>query len=295
MSKSEEMRFEFGRNWGRFVRSKFTQERVDVARGRILGFLGRDSLAGLDFLDIGCGSGLHSLAAFQAGAGRIHSLDYDPQSVATTRLLWERAGKPSNWTIERGDVLDAAHIARLGRWNFVYSWGVLHHTGQMWRAIANAQSTVADDGLFYIALYSSDADFKPSKEFWLEVKQRYNRSSEWGKRRMVWWYVWHFILERKVSRTPDLVKRALQYKFQRGMDLFADIRDWLGGWPMEYAGDQETVDLLEQKHGFRLMNVATGQACSEFLFRRDGPPVQPTRVKGFVAPAATPAAEPAVA
>src|SRR5262249_31475062 len=121
MSKPQEMRFEFGRNWRNFVRSKFSQERVDVARARILGFLGRTSLNGLDFLDIGCGSGLHSLAAFQAGAGRIHSLDYDPQSVATTRLLWERAGRPANWTIERGDVLDGPAMARLGKWNFVYS------------------------------------------------------------------------------------------------------------------------------------------------------------------------------
>lgn len=282
MSKQQEMRFEFGRNWHKFVRSKFNQERVDVARGRICGFLGRESLQGLDFLDIGCGSGLHSLAAFQAGAGRIHSLDYDPHSVATTRLLWERAGRPSNWTIERGDVLDDAHIARLGKWNFVYSWGVLHHTGQMWRAIANAQSTVADGGLFYIALYSADADFQPSKEFWLDVKQRYNRASAFGKRRMVWWYVWNFVLYRKLSNTPDLIKRALQYKFQRGMDLFADIRDWLGGWPMEYAGDQETVDLLEQKFGFSLANVATGQACSEFLFKRTGTPAARSVVKDIV-------------
>lgn len=290
MTKSEEMRFEFGRNWRNFVQSKFTQERVDVARQRILQFIGRDSLKGLDFLDIGCGSGLHSLAAFQAGAGRIHSLDYDPQSVAATRLLWERAGKPANWTIERGDVLDNAHVARLGHWSFVYSWGVLHHTGQMWRAIANAQSTVADGGLFYIALYSADADFQPSKEFWLEVKQRYNRASEFGKRKMVWWYVWNYVLYRKLSNTPDLVRRALQYKFQRGMDLFADIRDWLGGWPMEYAGDQETVDFLEQKHGFALANVATGQACSEFLFRRSGTPASPSIVKDIVAQRATAAA-----
>ena len=281
MTKTEEMRFEFGRNWRGFVQSRFTQERADAARKRILLFLGRDSMAGLDFLDIGCGSGLHSLAAFQSGAGRIHSLDYDPQSVAATRMLWESAGRPANWTIEQGDVLDSAHIARLGRWNFVYSWGVLHHTGAMWRAVENAQSTVADGGMFYIALYSADA--QPEKEFWLDVKQRYNRASALGKRKMVWWYIWNYMLYRKISNTPELVRRALTYKFQRGMDLFVDIRDWLGGWPMEFAGDQETVDLLEQKHGFTLKNVSTGEACTEFLFERTGRPQSPSVVKDIVA------------
>jgi 2-polyprenyl-6-hydroxyphenyl methylase/3-demethylubiquinone-9 3-methyltransferase len=282
MSKQQEMRFEFGKNWSRFVKSKFSQERCDVAKKRILDFIRRDSLEGLDFLDIGCGSGLHSLAAWQSGARNVRSFDYDAHSVAATRLLWERAGRPANWTVERGDALNRAYIESLGKWSFVYSWGVLHHTGSMWQAIDNAQSAVADGGTFYIALYSADADFKPSKEFWLEVKQKYNQASAIGKRKMVWWYVWNFILDRKLKNFPDLVKRALEYKFQRGMDLFADIRDWLGGWPMEYAGDQETVDFLEQR-GFRLTNVATGQACSEFLFARTGTPLQRSIVKEFKA------------
>ncbi|HVE89053.1 MAG TPA: class I SAM-dependent methyltransferase [Burkholderiaceae bacterium] len=265
-----EARFEFGRNWRKFVRKNFSQERCDIAKKRILNFINRKSLDGVDFLDIGCGSGLSSLAAWQAGARRVHSFDYDTESVAATRTLWETAGKPSNWTIERGDVLDANYIAGLGKWSFVYSWGVLHHTGALWQAVENAQSTVADDGQFYIALYSSDAQSQASPKFWLEVKQKYNRANFFQKEWMVWWYVWNFILDKNVRNTPQLVKRALEYKLQRGMDLFTDIRDWLGGWPMEYAGDQETVDLLEQKFAFSLVNVATGEACSEFLFHRSG-------------------------
>lgn len=283
MTQSEEMRFEFGRNWHGFVKKNFTQERCDVAKQRILKFIGRADTKGLDFLDIGCGSGLHSFAAWQAGASRIHSFDYDPNSVKATTLLWEKAGKPSNWTIERGDALDENYIAKLGKWNFVYSWGVLHHTGQMWRAIRNAQSTVADNGEFYIALYSSDADFQPSKEFWLDVKQRYNRSNWFGKEWMVWWYVWRFMMQKDWKRASEVWNRAVEYKTQRGMDLLADIRDWLGGWPMEYAGDQETVDLLEKECGFRMTNADTGQACSEFLFVRTGTPTQATNVKEFMA------------
>ena len=282
MSNDGEQRFEFGRNWRRFVRQNFSQERCDVAKRRLLEFVRRDSLDGLDFLDIGCGSGIHSLAAWQAGARRVHSFDYDPRSVSTAKLLWERAGSPANWVVERGDVLDVNYVASLGKWNFVYSWGVLHHTGDMWRAVENAQSTVAEHGLFYIALYSSDAQFLPSREFWLDIKKKYNRAGSFEKKRMEWWYVWNFMLQKKLRNAPELVRRAFQYKFQRGMDLFTDIRDWLGGWPMEYAGDQQTVDFLEQQHGFSLTNIATGQACSEFLFRRSRND-QRTKVKEFAA------------
>ena len=276
----KDLRYEFGRNWSRFVRSRFTQERCDVAKRKILGFVGRESLAGLDFLDIGCGSGLHSLAAWQSGAARIHSFDYDANSVAATKLLWERASRPSNWHIEQGDVLNRSYVDSLGKWNFVYSWGVLHHTGAMWQAVENAQSAVADDGLFYLALYSADADFQPSKEFWLDVKQRYNRAAPFERWKMEWWYVWNFYLYRKPGNIPAVVKRWFSYKYQRGMDMFADIRDWLGGWPMEYAGDQETVDFLEQR-GFSLRNVSTGEACSEFLLKRTGAPVKHVLVKEF--------------
>jgi SAM-dependent methyltransferase len=277
-----ETRFEFGKNWSNFISRNFSQERCDAAKKRLLTFIGRDSLEGLDFLDIGCGSGIHSLAAFQSGAGRIHSFDYDPNSVAATKSLHERAGSPANWHVERGDALDAEYIAKLGKWNFVYSWGVLHHTGQMWQAVRNAQSCVADGGMFFIALYSSDADFVPSKEFWLEIKQEYNRARPLTKKMMVWWYVWRFGMQENIRLLPTVLKQILTYKFQRGMNYFVDVRDWIGGWPMEYAGDQETVDLLEGDYGFELVNVATGHACSEFLFRRTGVPGKKTNVREFV-------------
>lgn len=278
VNKPAEMRFEFGKNWSKFVRSRFSQERCDVAKKWMLDFARRSSFEATDFLDIGCGSGLHSLAAWQSGASRVHSFDYDANSVAATRMLWEYAGRPKNWTVEQGDALNEDYVRSLGKWNFVYSWGVLHHTGQMWQAVRNAQSAVADGGTFYIALYS--ADVQPQKEFWLDVKRRYNQASALGRTRMVCWYIWNYMLERRLKNVPQLVKRVVEYRLKRGMDLFADIRDWLGGWPMEFAGDQETVDFLEQ-FGFRLTNLKTGEACSEFLFQKTGQPVQRSLVKEF--------------
>jgi 2-polyprenyl-6-hydroxyphenyl methylase/3-demethylubiquinone-9 3-methyltransferase len=197
----------------------------------------------------------------------MRSFDYDPDSVETTRSMWRRAGEPTDWTVERGDVLDDAYIASLGRWNLVYSWGVLHHTGDVWRAIDNAQKTVADNGLFYIALYSADVQTDP--EFWLRIKKEYNEASELKRRRMEWWYVWVYVMGRDPKKFPTVVTRILRHRFTRGMSFFADIRDWLGGWPMEFVRDQDVIDRLAAR-GFRLINCKNGEACSEFVFERMG-------------------------
>ena len=53
---------------------------------------------------------------------------------------------------------------------------------------------------------------------------------------------------------------------------------------MEYVPDEAVVDLLEQEHGFKLINAMTGQACSEFLFARTGTPAQRTMVTGWSPP-----------
>jgi len=266
---SHDQRFEFGRNWHRFVERHYSQDAVDVSKSHILEFLNRPDLGGLRVIDIGCGSGLHSLAMFQSRAASIHSFDYDADSVAATRLLHEKAGSPASWTFQQGSVLDAAFMTSLPTYDLVYSWGVLHHTGDVWEAIDLAASRVAPGGLFYIALYSADVQKDPPPEFWLDVKQRYVRSGRWARRRMEWWYVWRFMMRRNPLRLPLVYWRMRNHSKVRGMDLFTDIRDWLGGWPMQFVWDAEAVKFVESR-GFRLKHVATGEANTEFLFERPG-------------------------
>lgn len=278
-------RYAFGANWESFVRHSFTPLRREAARSNLLAFMGVADLAGLSFLDIGSGSGLHSLAAFDAGAARIHSFDYDPISVSTTQHLRRLAGDPDHWTAERGDVLNSAYLAGLGLFDVVYSWGVLHHTGALWDAIDNAAGCVKPGGRLFIALYSSNVA-TPSTEFWLDVKRRYNAAGAAGRRRMEWWYVWRFGLGRNPFlypiRLPLLLRQAYEKRTQRGMSYMSDVRDWLGGWPMEYADDQEVVDRLAERHGQTLVNVSTGEACTQFLFRNEGA-ARTTSVQAFVA------------
>ncbi|HLG94672.1 MAG TPA: 50S ribosomal protein L11 methyltransferase, partial [Bryobacteraceae bacterium] len=79
-------RFGFGKNWRRFL-DYLTDTRIEEAKKSLCAMIGTQDLNGSSFLDIGCGSGLFSLAAMQLGASRVYSFDFDPQSVACTHEL----------------------------------------------------------------------------------------------------------------------------------------------------------------------------------------------------------------
>ena len=125
-----------------------------------------------DFLDIGSGSGLFSLAARRLGAS-VHSFDYDPHSVACTQELRERYFKKDpSWKVERGDALDCSYLGKLGTFDIVYSWGVLHHTGKMWEALENVVPLVAEGGTLWLAIYN---DQGRASRYWTTVKRTYNK------------------------------------------------------------------------------------------------------------------------
>lgn len=268
MGSEGEKRFEFGANWTAFVEKHFDQERLDISRRHLLEFVGKATLDGLSFLDIGCGSGLHSLAAWQAGARPIHSFDYDPKSVEATRLMHQFAQSPAPWTISQGSVLDAAFMEGLSQADLVYSWGVLHHTGDVWSAIHQACSRVSPGGLLYLALYSADLCVDPPPAYWLKVKQRYVAASPLVRRWMEWAYLWRFRLARRPWRLGALLRYAKAYKASRGMSFMTDVRDWLGGWPMEFCLDADVVAFVTREPGMKLEKMVTGEANTEFLFSR---------------------------
>ena len=146
-------RFEFGNNWRRFLRV-LNDERIYESEKNLKDFLQSESLVDKTFLDIGCGSGLSSLAARRLGA-KVLSFDYDPQSVNCTRELKRRYFEnDQNWEILSGSVLDPDYLKSLGSFDIVYSWGVLHHTGAMWDALENAKINTKVNGKLYIAIYN---------------------------------------------------------------------------------------------------------------------------------------------
>ena len=178
---TEEVTFSFGRNWIDFLET-VGEEEVEKAETDIGEWLGEGSVSGKDVIDIGSGSGIHSFAFIRLGARRVHSFDYDQFSVEATKRLWNSRGKPGHWTVEYGSALDKNYLDSLGQFDIVYSWGVLHHTGEMWKAVKNCFGLVKPGGVVWIALYQKGPRYASD----LALKQKYNSASIFGKRVMVY-------------------------------------------------------------------------------------------------------------
>ena len=260
-----EVPFSFGSNWANFVRLNFSEERVDIAKRHLMDFMGLRDLKDKYFLDIGCGSGIHSLAALKANATKVVSLDVDPESVATTNKIRELHGNPSNWEVLRGSILDEEFVAQIRAADVVYSWGVLHHTGDLWRAVRNGATLVKEGGIFYIAIYEKTAD----SDFWIKIKKLYNRSSWPIKKLIELGYVWTvFFRTLSPAKIKSSISYITNYKNRRGMEFWTDVRDWLGGWPYEPATPEEVTCFCENELGLEKVRIKSGDANIEYLFKR---------------------------
>lgn len=262
-----EARYEFGENWSRFL-AGVGEERIAAASaelGRLLG-VGPGGLAGKRFLDIGSGSGLHSLAALRLGAARVEAIDYDPLSVAATTRLLSHFAPNGPWSARQGDILVPEGLAGA---DIVYSWGVLHHTGDMWRAVENASALCRPGGVLALALYVKT----PFCPFWEAEKRLYTRLKP--LRPLADGLLAGLVLLRRALAGESPARHLREYKARRGMDFMTDIRDWLGGTPYESVADAE-LDAFLGARGFspvRKRNVAPGlgllgTGCGEWVYRR---------------------------
>jgi 2-polyprenyl-3-methyl-5-hydroxy-6-metoxy-1,4-benzoquinol methylase len=261
-------RFAFGRNWQNFLRS-LSEAQISAAVASLKQMLGCESLKGQRFLDAGSGSGLFSLAARRLGA-EVHSFDFDPQSVACTTTLKQRYfSLDSHWRVERASVLDPQYLQTIGTFDVVYSWGVLHHTGSMWAAANNLIPLVGEGGLLFIALYN---DQGLASRFWKRAKRLYNQFPP-SLRFLV---LGPLALPLLVTTTlGDIVhRRPLRLlsnrTLGRGMTVWTDIVDWVGGYPFEVATPGEVVDFFVP-HSLMLRKLKTcgGKlGCNQFVFKR---------------------------
>ncbi len=261
---SEGKRFEFGKNWNSFLNT-LDDERIEIAQNSITDMLEVETLEGLSFLDIGCGSGLFSLVARKLGA-RVHSFDFDPNSVACAIELRNRYfPNDDGWSIEEGSVLDDAYMKKLGTFDIVYSWGVLHHTGEMWKAIGNAVNCIHEEGRLYIAIYNDEG---VRSRVWRSIKKTYC-SGALGKAAMSAFFIPYFLF-RSVLRS--LVRRENEftgYRKRRGMSIMHDYIDWLGGYPFEVASVEEIFKYFKTR-AYTLTNIKTTNSlgCNQFVFKR---------------------------
>ncbi len=265
------LRFEFGANWREFL-TVLTPERIARAESSLAEMLDTPSLTGQRFLDVGCGSGLFSLAARRMGA-EVVSFDFDPLSVACAEELKRvhLAGDPG-WRVACGSVLDSGFMRSQGTFDIVYSWGVLHHTGSMWAAVDQTCKAVGTNGRLFIALYN---DQGPKSVWWTRVKRTYNALPSMCQ--PVYLLAFAAALETaalgvSVARLQPhrFVDRWRRYDSVRGMSRWHDVVDWVGGYPFEVATPDAVLEFCRLR-GFNLFRLKTcggKMGCNEFVFER---------------------------
>lgn len=266
----QEVRFKFGRNWSSFLQV-LDESRIQEAEASLKNALNRSDLQGLRFLDVGSGSGLFSLAARRLGA-EVYSFDYDPQSVACTASLKSQFfPNDPQWTVEQGSALDKAYLETLGKFDILYSWGVLHHTGSMRQAFENVSHLINPRGYLFLSIYNDQGG---ASRRWAWIKKTYNESG-----RIIRWVLnlytllrqWGITFLKDFFKTGNPLKSWKAYaQNNRGMSPFYDLIDWVGGYPFEVAKPEEVFDFFKEKN-FSLLFLKTcagGLGCNEFVFQR---------------------------
>jgi 2-polyprenyl-6-hydroxyphenyl methylase/3-demethylubiquinone-9 3-methyltransferase len=263
------LRFAFGTNWSKFL-SDLNGERIRIAERSLQDILAVQDLNNKAFLDVGCGSGLFSLAARRLGA-RVYSFDRDIQSIACAhQLKGQYYPLDTKWTIAAGSVLDTEFLRSLGTFDIVYSWGVLHHTGAMWAALENICLLLKPGGKLVLAIYNDQGRVS---RYWMCIKRTYNLLPL-GLRWIVLWptlmRLWGPTLLRDTLSGKSF-RTWKEYAKTRGMSPWRDVVDWVGGYPFEVAKPEDVFEFYH-RNGLKMIRLKTcggGHGCNEFVFLHD--------------------------
>jgi 2-polyprenyl-3-methyl-5-hydroxy-6-metoxy-1,4-benzoquinol methylase len=253
-------RFDFGTNWQAFSEKRGNLQRLSAARSSLQSLLQRDAFEGLRFLDVGCGSGLFSIAAHQLRAAKVVGIDINAHCVAVSSQNRDRFAPGAPIEFRQASILDSKALQPLGEFDIVYAWGSLHHTGALWDAVRNAAAQTIEHGLLVLAIYNKHI----TSPVWKWIKWIFNRLPRSGKWLMAVFFAGVIYLAKfLVTGRNPLAK-------ERGMDFWYDVIDWVGGFPYEYAAPQEVIAFV-QGLGFILNRSVPAQVptgCNEFVFER---------------------------
>ena len=248
--------FDFAKNWTNFSKRSLSFEVIRAAEESIKNLLSRDNLTNYSFLDVGCGSGIFSIAARKLGACPVLGIDISQGCVELSKENSRKVGV-DGIDFQLVSALDNKKLAEM-QYDLVYAWGSLHHTGSMWEAIKNCSKAVAPSGKFVLAIYNKHS----TSSLWAYIKYFYVQSPSFLQVPIVILFsAVIYIAKFAVTFKNPLIK-------QRGMNFWHDVIDWVGGYPYEYATSDEVIKFIENL-GFKLNRVISAEVptgCNEFVF-----------------------------
>ena len=249
------MRFKFGKNWKKYSKL-ITNERIKDASNSLKEFFEVENFDNKSFIDVGCGSGIFSISACLLGA-KVKSFDFDTDSVECTQDLSKKIlGK--SISIEKGDILDSVYVKKLGEFDYVYSWGVLHHTGDLNSALKNIDNLVKKNGKLFISIYNNQGI---KSEIWKIIKILFNKVEILQPVLILFFLIF--------MKAPEILfKFFVKRKEVRGMAPVTDLIDWLGGYPFETAKPEYIFDFFFKLNYslVKLKTVSGKSGCNEFIF-----------------------------
>ena len=255
--------FSFGKNWSKFISRAEDSSYID-AFNSLKKLISHTSISKGSFLDIGSGSGLFSMSAVKLGFN-VTSFDLDLDSVNATKLTKKKFfPNQSTWKIYKGSILDNNFLKKIlknQKFEIVYSWGVLHHTGDLQTSLKNSIQLVKKNGYLILAIYNDQGLFS---NYWLIVKKMYN-------------YNFIFKLLIIILHAPyflffiPIIKIFLKKEFDnRGMKIWYNYLDWIGGYPFQTSKPSDLINFV-QNQNFKLVYknlVGTKLGCNEFIFKQ---------------------------
>jgi SAM-dependent methyltransferase len=250
-----EARFRFGENWQAFL-AGLTDVQIAASERDLSKLFPSNELAGARFLDIGCGSGLSMLAAIRLGARQVHGIDFDPASASAARGLLSKYAPKHQWVVEQKSVFDFSDDT----FDVIHSWGVLHHTGAMWRALDHVTTLVRPGRTLMLALYRRS----PMCRFWQREKRIYSQSSPAVQAVIRTIYKTAFLCAKAASGRNPLAY-VQNYHSDRGMSWHNNVHDWLGGYPYESVSPDELAAFF-QRTGFVVQRAFAKPAAVYGLF-----------------------------
>lgn len=261
------MQFDFGENWDDFSKNAITEKHIDQSRTGFTHLFDGIELENKTFLDIGFGQGLSLLIAKEKKALCVgNDINRKCWKVLESNRKHFPQIQSESIPVVIGSILEDSTVSELKSkldqddpgYDIVHSWGVLHHTGNMDKAIKNAASLVKKDGHFIIAIYNKHW----SSKLWLFVKWFYNLLPRFLRK------VMNYVFYPIIYVAKFLATGKNPTKKERGMDFFYDVVDWVGGYPYEYESIEGMCKIME-KQNFQLEKVYKPVAptgCNEFVF-----------------------------